>query len=124
MRGRTAGFALLLVAALVAAALEPASADDSLINQQHQLSDKISQTQDDLESASAKLQHAATDLARAQDQLPVARAALSSAVGRLGSSKARLELIRQQLRELQAQQHPVAVDLPVAHARVRVLAEL
>ena len=119
MRGRTAGFALLLVAALVAAALAPASADDSLINQQHQLSDKISQTQDDLESASAKLQHAATDLARAQDQLPVARAALSSAVGRLGSSKARLELIRQQLRELQAQQDKVIAQIEQAQKRIR-----
>jgi murein DD-endopeptidase MepM/ murein hydrolase activator NlpD len=117
VRARSALVAGTAAAALLAALLTPASADD-LGDKADHIKDQISATEDALEGASSRLQHAVADLDRAQSQLPAARAAYDSALGRLSSARAHLAAVRQKLRQLRAQQEQVQSDIASAEKRI------
>jgi murein DD-endopeptidase MepM/ murein hydrolase activator NlpD len=118
VRVRRAGSALLVVAALVLAALGPASAGQDLGDKQDQLDNKISDAQHDLESASKALKQAAASLADTRAELPAARAAYAAAAAKLNTAKDRLKLIKQRLDELKAQQEKVATEIELAEQRI------
>ena len=117
MRARKIVPTLLIVAALAAGALAPAQADD-LDEQQERIDDQISDARHDLEAASKELQQAAADLERSRSQMPAARAALESTMGKLGTARDRLDLIRQRLRQLQAEQEKVLLEIEMAQKRI------
>ena len=117
MRARAVVAAGMVMAALLAGVLVPASADD-LIDKADQLDQQINQTESALEGASKRLRQAAADLEEAQAKLPSARAVYAAAVGRLSSARDRLALIRQRLRELRAQQEKVQEEIAEAQRRI------
>jgi murein DD-endopeptidase MepM/ murein hydrolase activator NlpD len=117
VRVRSFAASLLAAAAMTAASLAPASADN-LWDQKDNADSAVSAARQDLESSSAAVSRAAAALADVSARLPAVRAAYADALGRMQTARDQLTLVRQRLRSLRAQQD--ALERQVASAQRQI----